>query len=623
MIRNPKESPRDMPAELQAAVAREQLRMLLAHSEVGIVAATAFAMLVAVALHSGSIATIAKSAVTAWLMVKVAVVIPRIIAAHFARSAKPQTAAIAGACTVPLLALDGSVWGVGAAALMGGPVESWSLIAAFICCVACVATFGLQVRLAATAAYAVPMIAPPLIALLVHGGTAADTAALGAALLLALLLSTARRAERRLAEVIELRFQTEQVSGERASALALAKRHSQAKDRFLAVVSHELRTPLHGILGLTRLTRSDLPKLPVTALAHHRFELIEDASLHLQRMVNDLLDISFMESGRLQLQPEPFHLLRELAIITETYAARGPEVGVGFKAYIQPSLEGLVVGDAARIAQVLHNLLGNAFKFTPLGGAITLEVERVPGTPDVQFIVRDTGPGVPESEREAIFEIFTQGSVAGSRPEGVGLGLAISRQLARAMGGDVQCRSAGSIGSAFVFSAELPAQAAPAGADPAPAVAAPKSTYAGMTVYLADDDERSALVAGSVVRSLGCDLESFTNGADLIDRFVTTAHSPDAIVLDWDMPRLDGRSAALAIRHHERRNNRRPIPIIGLSANPSPTYSLAGLSAGMTVFLTKPCAPHDLAAAITAHIGREAAVPPAPVEARIPGRSAN
>jgi len=592
--------------ELRAAVRREQMRMIMAHTEFGVLAATAFAVLVTIALRSGSLGFVPGNLLTAWLIVKVAVAVPRLLSLRLARQSQSRIAGLAACSTIPLLALDGLIWGLGGAALMGGQTETWSLIAACICCVACVATFGLQVRFAATAAYVGPMIAPVSLALLLHGGTAADTAALGLALLLALLLSTARRSEHRLGEVIELRFRTEQVSAERAQALALANLHSQAKDRFLAVVSHELRTPLHGILGLTRLTRTDLTKTAATALAHYRLELIEDASVHLQRMVNDLLDISFMESGRLQLHPAPFYLLHELSLITETYTARAPELGVRFNALIPRSLDGMVVGDSARLAQVLHNLLGNAFKFTPIGGTITLEVQRTPGAANLRFTVRDTGPGVPVSEREAIFDVFTQGSIAGSRPEGVGLGLAIARQLARAMNGDIVYSSDKEIGSTFVFTAMLPSKLAAIGVvTPAIGMPIPKSHYAGLTIYVADDDELNALVHGSVVRAIGCDVEMFDNGHLLFDRFTTTENPPAAILLDWDMPVLDGRATALAIRRFEHRNGWSPVPIIGLSANTSPSHSMAGIEAGMTAFLSKPCMPGDLAQVLTSHIGRD------------------
>jgi two-component system, sensor histidine kinase len=591
-------------AELQIAVRHEQLRMITAHAEFGVLAATAFAVLVTIALRSGSLGAIPGDWLTAWLIVKVGVAIPRLLSVRLVRQSQSQWATLAARSTIPLLALDGLIWGIGAATLMGGQTETWSLIAACICCVACVATFGLQVRLAATAAYVGPMIAPVSLALLIHGGTAPDTAALGLALLLALLLSTARRSEHRLGEVIELRFRTEQVSAERAQALALATLHSQAKDRFLAVVSHELRTPLHGILGLTRLTRTDLARTAATALAHYRLELIEDASVHLQRMVNDLLDISFMESGRLQLHPAPFHLLHELSLITETYTARAPELGVRFNAVIPRSLDGVVVGDSARLAQVLHNLLGNAFKFTPIGGTITLSVERTPGGANLRFTVRDTGPGVPVAERESIFEVFTQGSIAGSRPEGVGLGLAIARQLARAMDGDIVYSSDLDVGSTFVFTAMLPSKlAAISDSTVAMSMPVPKSNYAGLTIYVADDDELNALVHGSVVRAIGCDVEMFENGRLLFDRFTTTDKPPAAILRDWDMPVLDGRATALAIRRYEARNGLSAVPIIGLSANTSP--SMSGIDAGMTAFLSKPCMPGDLAEALTSHIGRE------------------
>jgi CheY-like chemotaxis protein len=401
------------------------------------------------------------------------------------------------------------------------------------------------------------------------------------------------------------------VSVDLEAALALARKHSEAKDRFLAVVSHELRTPLHGILGLNKLTRADLPKNSGSSLTHYRLELMEDAGLHLQRMVNDLLDISFMESGKLQLVPQPFNLRQELDSIAATYGARAPEVGIGFVAYIQPSLAGLVVGDKGRLAQVLHNLLGNAFKFTPLGGSVSLSVERLHGTDTIQFLVRDSGPGVAESEQEAIFDPFTQGSFAGSRPEGVGLGLAISRQLARAMLGDVVCRPVVPSGSEFTFTAVLPVYVPALGDRPLPSdVAKPRSSVAGLTVYVADDDSLNALIHGSVVRSMGCELETFGDGQQLVERVLNASASPAAIVLDWDMPVLDGRAATLAIRRHEQASGSRPVPIIGLSANSLPSYRVAGLEAGMTLFLTKPCAPQVLVDALKSVLERQ---PPARV----------
>src|SRR5690606_21292630 len=189
--------------------------------------------------------------------------------------------------TVPLLALDGAVWGLGGAWMMAEANETWSVVAACLACVACVATFGLQVRFSATAAYVTPIIAPLSAGLLLRQDEVGLLAGAGLLMFLGLLLSTARRSERRLAEVFTLRLVAE-------DALALANKHSQAKDRFLAVVSHELRTPLHGILGLTRLTRGEVPKSE--GALHYRLELIEEAGDHLKRMVEDLLDVSAIEA---------------------------------------------------------------------------------------------------------------------------------------------------------------------------------------------------------------------------------------------------------------------------------------------------------------------------------------
>ncbi len=592
--------------EAERTVKREQERLLLAHTEIGVLVATAFAALMAFSVFQGHIAKVDPWLVTTWFIVKVAVVLPRLITANLARSSNLRTADRASSWTLPLLAVDGAVWGIASAHLMNGPVESFSYVAAAMASVSCVATFGLQVRLAATAAYCVPMLLPMAAVLLSFDSQPGLVGGLGLLMLIGLLLSTARRSERRTIELIELRLQSEQLAIDKQAALAEVTRHSDAKNRFLSIVSHELRTPLHGILGLTKLTLSDLPNTPLTAMTLFRLGQIRDAGNHLKRMVDDLLDISLIEGGRLQLRPLPFNLLHELSIVSAAYQERANEVGVSFKAYLQPSLLGFVMGDGARVTQVLHNLLANAFKFTPWGGQITLEVERISETSSVQFVVRDTGPGVAEIDRIPIFEIFEQGNQGDTRPGGVGIGLAISRQLARQMGGDVVYRPGGLVGSAFVFTANLPQQTIAEHSD-APEIAAtlPKSAYSALTIYLAEDDPTSSLVAATVIRSLGCYLEDFSDGKALLERFKGTSTRPHVIVLDWDMPTLNGYDTTLAIRAHEARNNLKPVTIICLTANPAPTFKMAGKKAGMNALLTKPCAPHELAAALSENIGRE------------------
>ena len=575
----------------------EQLRLILAHTELATFAATVFAMCLAAPLLTGALdSELPNSAIRAWITAKLLIAAIRIGHAYFLRVRGSEILDPAKRWTVPLLLVDGAVWGIGGAAMMFSPTETWTVVAASMCGIACVATFGFQVSLPATAAYVAPMLGPTAGALLFRADASGIITGSGLAILLAVMLSTASRSGKRVAETVRLRLETERVSAELRDALALAKMHGDAKDRFLAVVSHELRTPLHGILGLTRLISSELASSHNHL--HYRLDLIAEAGRHLQRLVNDLLDISLIEAGRLRLKPEVMDLCRELDLITATYELRGREVGVGLVVDIKADLGDWLVGDAARIGQVLHNLLNNAMKFTPLGGTVNLTVGRLSEPDVVQFQIRDSGPGIAIDNIESVFETFVQGiGHSGSRPEGVGLGLAISRQLARAMDGDVTCFSAPGQGSLFVFTARLPqASAGPAQSNVVPLRA--NRSLVGLRVFIAEDDLVSTIVNASTVTKLGLQFEEFADGASLLERTLVKTERPDLILMDWDLPRLNGGRATKAIRRYEETHGLDPVLIIGLSANVDPNFKSAAQAAGMNTFLTKPCSPDAIARAI-------------------------
>jgi signal transduction histidine kinase/FixJ family two-component response regulator len=544
--------------------------------------------------------------VVAWVLLKVAVVIPRIIHASLCKRALAAGDEPPYRLTVPLLAVDGIVWGLGGAYLMTFSGEVATVVSAVLCCVACVATFGLQVRATAAAAYVGPMLGPVCAALLWRGDDVGLIGGSGLALFLGLLVATSIRWQHRMAEVIQLRLATEHISQERAQALELAERHSAAKDRFLAVVSHELRTPLHGILGLVQIARHDVPR--DQALLHYRLELIEEAARHQERMVSDLLDISAIEAGRLELQHQPVHLARELGLLRESWRSRAEEIGLRLLIAVDPGVGEWVVGDAVRLVQVLNNLVSNAFKFTPLGGQVSLTARRE--APDVvRFEVADTGRGISAGDVERIFEAFVQvADSAGSRPHGVGLGLAISRELSRAMGGDLVCNSDVGRGATFVFTARLPVADAPF-APPQDATERrdARRLGSGKTVVVVDDDSSSLLVATTVLRKLGCDVEEFRDGASALRRLLTSAKRPHLVILDWDMPGIDGGHAAEAIRRYELEHGLPRLPLLTLSANAPSTFSAAALQAGMDDVLLKPCTPGELAAAIMRHLRGNAA----------------
>ncbi|MEW6704497.1 MAG: ATP-binding protein [Pseudomonadota bacterium] len=591
--------------ETVAIIYSEQIRLILAHTAVGTGLATLFAILLASKLGHGALGVVLPPAlVLGWMVLKVAVVVPRIVHAVVCKRRQAEGGEPPYRWTVPLLAVDGAVWGLGGAYMMGFSGEAATVVSAVLCCVACVATFGLQVRASAAAAYVAPMLGPVCLAMLARGDDVGFIGGVGLALFLGLLVTTSVRWQHRMAEVIQLRLATERISQERAAALELAERHSATKDRFLAVVSHELRTPLHGILGLVQIARHDVPK--DQALLHYRLELIEEAARHQERMVSDLLDISAIEAGRLELQRRPVHLARELALLRETWRSRADEIGLRLLISVDPNVGDWVVGDAVRLAQVLNNLVGNAFKFTPLGGQVALSARRV--APDqVRFEVADSGRGIAPEDVERIFDAFVQLSDgAGSRPHGVGLGLAISRELARAMGGDLTCSSDLGRGATFVFTAQLPVAAAPpaeGGLESRPAL---RRLGSGKTVVVVDDDSSSLLVATTVLRRLGCEVEEFRDGATALRRLLTGSTRPHLVILDWDLPGVDGGRAAQLIRDFERLNGLPRLPIVALSANASAAFAQTALASGMDDFLLKPCMPSELSAVVERYLLQEA-----------------
>lgn len=592
---------------IRALVSAEQLRLLLLHTSVGTVAATFFAVFLAYHLRQGALgAAIHPEYVDAWIQLKIGVAVVRIVHSIAYRHSRLPDHRKWLRDTSLLLAIDGAVWGLGCTALIHESSELATFITAVACCVASVATFGLQIRFWATAAYVVPIIAPISIAFFLRGDQVGLMAGVGVAIFLFLLLATARRSEKRMNEVFRLRFDSERISQERAEALELAKIHSSAKDQFLAVVSHELRTPLHGILGLTRLTQNDVSPTDVTL--HFRLGLIEEAGEHLQRMVNDLLDISMIKSGRLDLVAAPLDLVRQLDLLRATYQSRANESGILFSIETAGDVETAVDGDAVRIAQVLNNLLGNAFKFTPLGGKVSLTVTRAADSQIVEFQIEDTGPGIPADEIARVFEIFTQGNHRpAARPEGVGLGLAIARQLANAMGGDVSCRSQVGKGSNFTFAVPLAfSLSAPPVHEPNVPIANRSRTLfgTGHTVAIADDDVTSCLVCASALRRLGCNVEEFANGRVLLDRILRRGAMPDLVVMDWDMPQVDGPTATRRIRAHESAQGLARVPIVGISANTSPGSARLALEAGMDAFIAKPCSPDQIAQMVESFLPR-------------------
>ena len=348
-------------------VADEQLRMVLTHTRAATLIATAFALLMALYLHGST----PHRLVVGWVVAKLAVALARIVLAQLhARRGQPGGAGWRRP-VYALLALDGAVWGVAGAWLVGAAEPRAALIAAALACVTCVATFGLQVRLVATAAYVLPILVPTALGLMWRGDEFGWIGGAGLLLLPVLQLVTARGAQARFAAGVLLRLQAQALAQEKEAALQLARQQSAVKAQFLANISHELRTPLHGILGLARLLHVDARELEVL----HRLQLIEASGSHLLALINDLLDISRSETGQFALKREAFDLATQAAFVADVFAIRAADKGLAFRMLSELPRPSWVLGDAARFRQVLHNLLGNAIKFTPRG-SIEMKLRR-------------------------------------------------------------------------------------------------------------------------------------------------------------------------------------------------------------------------------------------------------
>jgi signal transduction histidine kinase len=566
--------------ELAGQVEGEQLRMIFAHSTVGTVVATVFALFLA----SHVTGYVPRHEVLVWVVLKVLVVLPRMVLAHLYRVHDRPSPAAWHRWVVALLALDGACWGLGSAWVMGGHTEVVPVVAASLSCVASVATFGLQVRVAATAAYVVPMIAPAAVALLARADDFGLFAGVGLLLILGLLLSSARRSEMRLAEVFRLRFLTDRIAAERAQALALARRQSAVKSQFLATMSHEFRTPLHGILGLTRLARAEHPDPAL----QHRLGLIEHSGEHLLRLINDLLDVSRIEAGRVELVEAPFDLSAEIDELCDVYLVRCDEKGLDFGSRIDLPVPCWVKGDVTRVRQVLHNLLGNAIKFTQRG-RVELDVRRRPDGP-VELRVRDSGPGIAKEDLPHIFEAFWQApEVQAERSTGAGLGLNIAREIGRAMGGDIEVISERGRGTEFVLRLPLPPQPAPRGTDAlADALGDVQRALSKARVLLAEDNDVNALVIQAMLARHECAVVRVMHGADAVRHAMAEGARPDVILMDSQMPVMDGLEATRRIRVLEMAQGLTRVPIVALTANTAEDDRQRCQQAGMDHFIGKP-----------------------------------
>ena len=362
-----------------------------------------------------------------------------------------------------------------------------------------------------------------------------------------------------------------------------------AKSQFLATMSHEIRTPMNGVLGALELLRS-------SRLDTQQRRLVKTAASSgesLMMILNDVLDHSKIEAGKLNLTRAPLSLHATAASVVALFRANAQAKGLALALEIEPGLVDRVIGDAQRLKQVLLNLVGNAIKFTELG-SVTLHIG-APGLPvpklaRVRFSVLDTGVGVPAEATHRLFQPFQQVEMSrGKRQGGTGLGLAISQKIVEAMGGRIEVSSRSGAGSTFQFDLSLDL-------DPNPPIGdAPDSAMSAFdalplpltgTILVVEDNAVNRIIAEEMLQSLGLDIIEAEDGVDALD--VLARRSVDLVLMDCQMPVMDGYTATLHIRERERRQRLPRTPIIALTADAYEEDAQHALEVGMDAHLTKP-----------------------------------
>ncbi len=504
-------------------------------------------------------------------------------------------------------ALAGLSWALGPLFLLpSGDVAEAPMLVVTLLCVGSVSVGTLAAQYKSLVILMTTMMAPTAIQVAALGGSVTWLGALGIVVASGLLLAMGWQSSQVIHKLVRTELELSQALADAATARCQAEAASEAKSRFLANMSHEVRTPLNGVLGLSELLLLDA----MPNAQRRRVALIQRSAEHLLNLVNEVLDIAKIEAGHLQLNPVAVDLR---ALIVQTAELVAPTVAtkrLGFQLDMDDSVPQWVEADTMRLRQVMLNLLTNAVKFTEQGQvwlrARATSAATEPGTTPawrLQIDVMDSGIGIRPDDAHRVFEPFAQADDTVSRRfGGTGLGLAVSRDIARQMGGDLGFESTYGEGATFTFVSLLLPADAPTSAAPTLARNQRMAQWPDAKVLLAEDNATNREVAQAMLQLLGIEVICAADGEEAVQRLMT--EKVDLVLMDCQMPGVDGFTATERLRAQGVvARNGKALPIMAFSASAFDTDRERALACGMDDFLAKPVSVDSMRQAIGRWLG--------------------